>query len=165
MACSLIFGREIDLDKPSPKLRRFASDCIYVVELGNQERYSKRLTEAIAIEFHGQQAPKPIAEKHLAEFIQLTGLKIVDKQLPAEVITKIDFYFSTQADLAKAAKDIDREINVGRGYAYWTWWNPDKKINRAVVMIATDKLSGPALEDRLIEQLLGVFGLPARSDE
>jgi hypothetical protein len=52
-----------------------------------------------------------------------------------------------------------------RGFTYWTWWDDKKVISRAVIFIATDDLSGAALEDRFIEQLLGVFGLPARSKE
>jgi len=158
-------SREIDLEKPSSKLRRFASDVIFEVEAGDREKYSKRLPEAVIVTFHGQPQPKATAEKHLADFLDLTGTKKIDKAVEGTKSATIEIYFGSQAELAKAAEEIDRQITLERGYTYWTWWDEEKTINRAVVFVATDKLSGLALEDRLIEQLFGVFGLPARSNE
>jgi len=158
-------SREVDLEKASSKLRRFANDVIFEVEAGDREKYSKRLPEAVIVEYFGQPQPKPTAEKHMAEFLELTGIKKIDKAVEGTKSASIGIYFGSQDELAKSAKEIDRQITLERGYTYWTWWDEDKTINRAVVFMATDKLSGLALEDRLIEQLFGVFGLPARSNE
>lgn len=160
-----ILAREIDLDKPSSNLRRFASDVIFEVEAGDREKYSKRLPQALIVELFGQQAPKAIAEKYLAEFLQLTGVKKIEKAVDGQRSAKIGIYFGSQDELSKTAKDLDRRITLSRGSTYWTWWDEDKTINRAVILVATDKVSGPALEDRFIEQLFGAFGLPARSNE
>lgn len=154
-------GREIELEKPSPKLRRFANDVIFEVEAGDREKFSKRLPAAIAVEFHGKPEPRPIAEKHLKELCEITGVTNMDGPGAA----KIGIYFGTQEELAGIAKGMERKITLERGYTYWKWWDEGDTINRAVVFIATDKLSGAALEDRLLEQLLSVFGLPARSKE
>jgi len=171
IAISLLFAaapvpaREIDLEKPTSKLRRFASDAIFVVEAGDREKYSKRLPESVVVEFFGEAAPRPVAEKHLAEFFQVTGVRKVDTPETGPDTAKIGFYFGPQADLVKTAKDLERKIIMDRGYTYWIWWDGERTITRAVVLVATDRLNGAALEDRLIEQLLGVFGLPARSNE
>ena len=125
----------------------------------------KRLPEVVTVEFHGHEGPRLMAERHLAEFLQLSGVKRVGKPDGEQRTAKIGIYFGTQDELSKAAAELDRRITLARGYTYWIWWDEDKTINRAVAMVATDKVSGPALEDRLIEQLFGVFGIPARSDE
>jgi hypothetical protein len=158
-------GGEIDLEKPSSKLRRFTSDVIFVVEAGDRERYSKRLPEFISVHFHGQPGLKPIVEKHLSDFCHITGVKKMEEGAHNQTAAKIDFHFGPQAELAKKAKDMERKITLERGITYWTWWDDKNTINRSVILIATDKLAGAALEDKLIEQLLGVFGLPARSKE
>jgi hypothetical protein len=158
-------GRELDLEKPSSELRRFMSDVIYEVEAGDREKYSKRLPEAILPEFHGNPALKLIAEKHLGELCELTGVKRVDNPASGQAVAKIGIYFGSQDDLTKVAIDLDRQITLDRGFTYWKWWDDKKIINRAVIFIATDKLAGPALEDRLIELLLSVFGFPSRSKE
>lgn len=159
------FGREMDLEKPSSELRRFISDVIYEVEAGDREKYSKRLPESILLEFHGNPALKLIAEKHLSELCELTGVKSVENPASGQTVARIGIYFGSQDDLTKVAIGLDRQITLARGFTYWKWWDDKKLINRAVVFIATDKLTGPALEDRLIEQLLAVFGLPSRSKE
>lgn len=158
-------SQEVDLEKPSSKLRRFASDVIFEVEAGDREKYSKRLPEAVIVTYYGQPQLRPTAEKHLAEFLKLTGTKRIDKAVEGTKSATIGIYFGSHDELKKAAQEIDRQITLQRGYTYWTWWDEDRMINRAVVFIATDKLSGLALEDRLIEQFFGVFGLPARSNE
>lgn len=158
-------GREIDLEKPSPKLKRFLSDLIYVVEAGDRERFSKRLPESIIVNFNGQAAPKAVAEKHLTEFCRVTGVKRVEEASSGESTAKIEIYFDTKAELAKVAKETEKKISMDRGATYWIWWNGKNVINRATVFIATDKFSGAALEDKFIEQMMGVFGLPSRSKE
>lgn len=165
VAATPIQAREIDLEKPSSQLRRFVSDVIFEVEAGDREKYSKRLPEHVAVEFFGQAGPKPVAEKHLSEFFQISGVKRIDKPVEGQRSAKIEIYFGSQDELSKTAKELDGQITLARGFTYWTWWDEDKTINRAVVLVATDKVSGPALEDRLIEQFFGVFGIPARSKE
>lgn len=158
-------AREIDLKKPSPKLKRFLSDLIYVVELGDREKISKRLPEAIAISIHGQAGHKTVAEKHLNEFCKVTGVKKADDVFSEESVAKIDIHFGPEAELVKLAKEMDNKITLDRGVTYWTWWNGKNIIDRATIFVATDKFSGAALEDKLIEQMMGVFGLPAKSKE
>ena len=158
-------AREIDLKKPTPKLKRFLSDLIYVVERGDREKISKRLPESIAISIHGQAEHKTVAEKHLNEFCKVTGVKKVDDVLSEESVAKIDIHFGSEAELVKLAKEMDNKITLDRGVTYWTWWNGKNIIDRAAIFVATDKFTGAALEDKLIEQMMGVFGLPAKSKE
>lgn len=160
-----LLGAEIDLEKPSSKLRRFTSDVIFVVEAGDREKYSKRLPETIIARYHGQANLKAMAEKHLVESCQITGIRRIDEKSPEQTTATIDIYFGTRAELTPVASEKERKITLDRGFTYWTWWNDMKVINRAVIFIVTDELSGDTLEDRYIEQLLGVFGLPARSKE
>lgn len=164
LAVSSSSGREIDLEKPSPKLRRFVSDIIFMVEIGDREKYSKRLPESIIVP-HGEAGPKAVTEKHLTEFCKITGVKRLEETSSEESAAKIDIYFGIQSELVKVANEMERKITVERGSAYWTWWDEQNTIDRAAVFISTDKLQGAALEDKLIEQLMGVFGLPARSKE
>lgn len=165
LICTPLSGREIDLDKPSSKLRRFANDVIFEVEAGDREKYSKRLSETLTVEFFGQPAEVALTEKHLTDFLLATGVKKIDKAVDGQRSAKISIYFGTQAELSKTAEKLSDKINLSRGYSYWTWWDKDRTINKAVIMLATDKISGEALEDRLIEMLLGVFGFAARSNE
>jgi len=165
LAVTATNGCEIELEKPSAKLRRFANDVIFEVEAGDREKYSKRLPAAIAVEFHGKPEPRPMAEKHLKELCEITGITKIDGPGAVPGAAKIGIYFGTQEELAGIAKGMERKITLKRGYTYWKWWDEGDTIERAVVFIATDKLSGAALEDRLLEQLLSIFGLPARSRE
>lgn len=158
-------GREVELEKPTPKLRRFANDVIFEVEAGDREKFSKRLPATISVEFHGKPEPRPVADKHLKELCEITGVTKIDYPGATRGAAKIGIYFGTQEELADIAKGMERKITLERGYSYWKWWDEGDTIHRAVVFIATDKLSGAALEDRLLEQLLSVFGLPSRSKE
>ncbi len=161
LSVSFLPGREIDLEKPSSELRRFASDVIFAVQAGDLDKKSKRLPQSIVVQFHGQAEPRAVAEKHLNKFCQITGVNKVEGASGA----KIDIYFNPQSELIPVAKEMERKITLDQGFAYWTWWDSKNTINRAVIFIATDKLSGAALEDKFLELLLGVYGLPSRSKE
>lgn len=158
-------GRELDLEKPSSKLRRFASDVIFTVEAGDREKISKRLPKSIIAQIHGQPGQIAIAERHLKELCKITGVERIEAAAPDKIPLKIDLYFGPKAELVSVAGGMDSKITLDRGSTFWTWWDENGVIDRAAVFIATDKLSGAALEDRLIEQLFGAFGLPGRSKE
>ncbi len=164
-SCAFTLAREIKLDKPSSKLRRFASDAIFEVEAGDREKYSKRLPEHVIMDWHCTPKQQQLAQKILDELFRCTGVSINKPTDPSDQTAKISIYFGQQDELTKVAKEIDRKINLNRGYTYWTWWDEKRTINRAIVLIATDRVAGDNLEDRMIEQLLGVFGLPAKSNE
>ena len=164
-AVSSSSGREIDLGKPSAKIRRFISDVVFMVEAGDRERYSKRLPESIIVQYHGEVQPKAMAEKHLTEFCQITGVKVTQGAFVQPPVAKVDIHFGPQAELARLAKEMDRQITLPLGYTFWIWWDEKRIIDRAAVFLATDRLSDAALEDRYIELLLGVFGLPSHSKE
>ena len=164
-SCAFISAREIELDKPSSKLRRFASDVIYEVESGDREKYSKRLPKHVIMDWHCTPKQQQLVQKHLDELFRCTGVSANRPIGPLDQPAKISIYFGLQDELAKVAKKMDRQIDLERGYSYWTWWNDKRVIIRAVIFIATDRIAGANLEDRLIEQFLGVFGLPAKSDE
>jgi hypothetical protein len=50
IAAAPVSAREIELEKPSSKLRRFANDVIFRVEAGDRKRYSKQLPEVVVVE-------------------------------------------------------------------------------------------------------------------
>ncbi len=164
LAISSSQGREIDIEKPSGQLRRFVLDTIFVVEVGDRERFSKRLPESINVQFHGEAGPIALAERHLSELCSLTGVKQVDS-VSDEAVAKIDIYFGPHNDLSKVANEINRKISLDSGQSSWTWWNEKRFINRAVIFVATDKFSGPSLEDAILDQSIRAFGLPSRSKE
>ena len=158
-------GRELDLEKPSSKLRRFASDVIFTVEAGDREKISKRLPKSIIARIQGQPGQIAIAERHLKDLCKITGVERIEAAAPDKIPAKVDLYFGPKEELVPVAREMDAKITLDRGYTFWTWWDENGVIERAAVFIATDKLSGAAFEDRLIEQLFGAFGLPGRSKE
>jgi hypothetical protein len=162
---SVSSGREIDLENPSAKLKRFLSDVIYVVEVGDRERFSKRLPESIVVNLHGQAVLKAVGDKHLTEFCKVSGVQKVEESSADGSAAKIEIYFGPEAELVKVANEMEKKITLDRGATYWTWWDGKNVINRAAIFVAIDKFSGAALEDKLIEQLMGAFGLPAKSKE
>jgi hypothetical protein len=164
-SCVISFARDIELDKPSSKLRRFSSDVIYEVEAGVREKYSKRLPKHVTLDWHCAPKQRQLVQKHLDVLFQCTGVSLTEGATASGQTAKISIYFGLQDELTKVAKKIERKINLNRGYTYWTWWDGKRTINRAIVLIATDRVAGANLEDHLIELLLGVFGLPAKSDE
>lgn len=156
---------ETDISKPSSKLRRFVSDVIFEVAAGDREKYSKRLPGSITVNYHCLPAERQLVESHLEEFLSASGVKVESPPQAGSPSASIAIYFGDKASLTTIAKSIDRQISIDDGFTYWTWWGEDRTISRGVVFICTDKLAGKELEDRLTEQLLGIFGLPARSSE
>ena len=47
---------------------------------------------------------------------------------------------------------------------FYIWWNSDYEIERAAVLIATDKLSGYRLHHYLLEEITQSLGFPGDSD-
>ena len=162
------FARDLKFDKYSSKLRRFVSDVVFVVDHGDREKYAKRLPAKISVTYHATPAEKQLAGKKLAQFLDATSVEIVDgsdSKSEGETVADIQIYFGETTALQKEASKHGDQIQVGNGYVFWTWWDDDRVIEKAVVFIGTDRLSGKNLEDRLIEQLFGVFGLPSKSGE
>ena len=109
---SVSSGREIDLEKPSAKLKRFLSDVDYVVEAGDRERFSKRLPESIIVNFNGQAAQKAVTEKQLAEFFcKVTGVNKLENVSAAESAAKIEIYFGREAELVKVANELEKRYH------------------------------------------------------
>ena len=169
---------EIDLSKPSSKLRRFMGDVIFVVEAGDRERHSKRLRPKIQATFQCTAAERKLVETKLAAFNELTGLEVTSVEKPGESAAaiapvettddntaKVTFYFGESAALVDIAKKVSPQVTLNQGSNYWTWWDEKRMIKSAVVFICRDKLAGNEMEARLVEMLLGVYGLPARSGE
>lgn len=164
-SCVISSARDIQLDKPSSKLRRFSSDVIYEVEAGDREKYSKRLPKHVTLDWNCTPQQQRLVQKHLNVLFQCTGVRLTEDLTASDQAAKISIYFGQQDELTKIAKKIDRKINLDRGYTYWKWWTDKRTINRSVVFISTDRIAGVNLEDHLIELLLGVFGLPSKSNE
>lgn len=157
------FSKDFDFSKYSTKLRGFISDVVFEVEAGQREKYSKRVYDAIAVTYHGDAAQKKLAEEKLGLLLKATGVT-TKEAVPEEILTRLDIYFGDQASLRATAAGISKEISLDRGCTFWTWWDDQRIITKAVVFISTDQLPAPKTEDKLLEMLLGAFGLPARSD-
>lgn len=155
-------ARDFDFTKYSTKLRNFISDVVFEVEAGDREKYSKRLLSSAVIEVHGDVVQKGMAEAKLAPFWAATG---IDPKLPAPdgQRTKIDIYFGNSGALVPVAEGISKEISLDAGATYWTWWNGEREIDRAVIFICTDRVPANRVEDKLVEKLLAVFGFPSTS--
>ncbi len=158
-----VSGGEVDLTKPSSNLRRFVSDVVFVAKAGNREKYSKRLPKITTFNVHGNPESKKLVSKHLSEIAIAAGVELREVSVNENAI--IEFYFGPEAELTKQAKDINVAIDLRFGSAYRVWFDANRVANQGVVFFATDMLEGPALEDRLIVMILGVFGLPSNSDE
>jgi hypothetical protein len=89
---------EVEMEKASSKLRRFATDVIFVVEAGVRESYSKRLPDSILVDVVGQ-APGGLVEKHVSEFCAITGVKKLEPSAAGGKETKVTIYFGSQAEL------------------------------------------------------------------
>jgi len=155
---------ELDIDKASSKIRRFCSDVIYSVGVGDTRRLSFRMPEKIGVKIVSDQGFEGGIRKHLDKFCVTTGVTIIDKAGDGDTILSV--YHLPKEKLVDIAKELSREITIDRGFSYWVWWEDgDRSVSKAVIFLASDSLAGKNLEDKLIEQLLGVFGLPSLSDE
>lgn len=163
--CCNLQARDIDPKKYSSKLTRFIVDVVFEVEAGNRERHSKRLPSHLKITYHCNPVQKKLCETKLAQFLNASGVSTEGTAKNSEPTATLDIYFGETKDLYKAARKHENEIMLNRGYTYWKWWDTDRRITKALVFICTDKIAGKKLEDKLIEQLFGVFGLPSKSKE
>jgi len=159
-------ARELDLTKGSSKLRRFASEVIFVVEAGAREKYSKRLPDNVEVFIEAEPLETKIVQGHLDKFLSLSGVK--NQPLAGQtkgLRARLEIYLGPKEELLEKAEKIDKQISLDHGHTYWKWWDGDKYITRAVIFVATDIFRGENLDDRLIENLLGAFGLPSESGE
>lgn len=165
-SCLLSQARELDFSKYSSKLRRFIGDVTYRVDAGDRDKKLLKLPKHVKFHFDCNAAEQKIIEVKVAEFINVTGVTTeqpADKKTP---VANIYFFFGNTEPLAKKASSISKKINLQAGSTYWKYWNHTTyEITKSYIFIDTQKLTNKAeLEDRLIEQLCSVWGIPSKSD-
>lgn len=169
IALTLVFStlvasaREISPEKYSSKLRSFITDVVYEVEAGDRDKKFKRMAPYLQVTIHGDQNAGAAFNSKLKEFLDATGVSSEKPQGGSAVVCDLQVYFGTTADIKTKAADIDKQIGFKDGATYWKWWDGSDTVDRAVIFVSTDEFKGPALNDRLVELLLGVFGLPSQS--
>lgn len=157
-------AKDLDPAKYSSGLRRFIGDVVYEVEAGDRDKYFKRLPANLKLNHHCDAAHQQLCDTRLKPFLEATSVSIESPADSSAPVATLDVYFGDSKSMETKAAEISKEITTTRGFTYWKWWDTNNVTTRAVIMICTDRFNGPELEDKLIEQLLGVFGLPSTSN-
>ncbi len=167
LAISIVVGtanaRDVDPSKYSTSLRTFITDVVYEVEAGDRDKKFKKLAPHLQIKMHGDKNGEVIFNTKLKQFLAATGVTTEKPQGESGITCDLQVYFGSTADIKAKAADIDKEISFKDGATYWKWWDGTHTVNRVVIFVSTDEFKGEALEDRIVELLLAVFGLPSQS--
>tara|TARA_Y100001934_G_scaffold229859_1_gene277119 strand:+ start:328 stop:1209 length:882 start_codon:yes stop_codon:yes gene_type:complete len=96
---------------------------------------------------------------HLNETLSDTRLKRINMLSRNNSAAKIRVYFSPLEEFPKIAKKHNfTYVKNNWGY-FWTFWNSRHEINRAYVLLATDKLEGGMLNHFALEEITQILGL------
>lgn len=160
---STLNAREVDPAKYSSRLSSFIADVVYEVEAGDRDKKFKKLAPHLKLQINGDKDSETIFNAKLKEFLAVTG---VTNEKPEGSLTPtcdLRVYFGSTASIREKAAEIDKKIMFKDGATYWKWWDDNHTVIGAAIFISTDEFKGEKLEDRLVEILLGVFGLPSQS--
>lgn len=160
-----VHARDVDPTKYSTSLRSFITDVVYEVDAGNRDKKFKKLAPHLQLKIHGDRNSEAVFDTKLNEFLAVTGVTTEKPEGESMVTCDLQVYFGSTAAIKEKAADIDKKILFNDGATYWKWWDSTDTVNRAVIFVSTDEFKGKALEDRLVELLLAVFGLPSQSNK
>jgi len=150
----LILSAQIDeryLEVKS-SLKTFVCDVVYKVEEGDRDSKARRWTTMPKIHINAEgvdpKMVKDIFEKNY-------NLALGQAKPGGEVFIHI----GKRADLHEIAEDYGLDLNGS--WQYWTWWNGKSEINKAVILIASDRKEDI---DRLISlTCIRSLGIPSSS--
>lgn len=147
------------------KQTKLIEDVIYVVQQGDQTPVSHRWTEPPQLEVNSTDADlKKFMETSFADVCKETGMTLPPGTTQAAG-GKIVVHIGPSKELEKVAKKEGADISLSAGRFCWTWWDEKKSHTEAVIYLYTDRHNGQTAKHLLLHDLLGVFGLPARSKE
>lgn len=141
--------------KVNDSLKNFICDVVYKVEEGDKDTKAKRWTTRPTIQVH---ADNGYLKRIEALFAETYNLALIDAQPGG----RLDIHIGKQSELRKIAKD-SYDIDLDGAWQYWTWWNGNSEINRAVILIANDRTDDL---DRLLNiTCMRSLGLPSSSSK
>lgn len=101
---------------------------------------------------------------HLNETLAETPIKKVELLPPDDESASVRVYFAPLAEFPSLAKKHNFKYVEGNWGYFWTFWR-NNEINRAYVLLATDKLRGDTLRHFALEEITQTLGLMNDSPE
>jgi len=94
-----------------------------------------------------------------------TSIKKITLLAPNSANANIRVYFAPIEHFPRVAKFHGFRYVQGNWGYFWTFWNRRNEINRAYVLLATDKLKGASLRHFALEELTQSLGLSNDSSQ
>jgi hypothetical protein len=162
---SILQSKEPDFDIYSARLNRFFKDVLFVVDVGDKEKCTKRLPEQISVFIDcNDSSLRQAAIQQLDQLCDVTGISYAITNEPSSALLKV--FIGQSSELIKLSKEYSSKINLRSGRNYWIFWDKNSVINSGVIFICNDVLSKPEEQaSGLTGLLMGVFGVPSHSDE
>ena len=149
-----------------PARLNFIQDVLFQTEYwATPNRHCKRWVTGPRLSVFGSQDRHPKVVENVVK--QLNSCLPDNKQIkilsPDDQEATLKLYFVKQNEMRKLAEKNEFEFDsLNWGYFY-SWWNPNYEIERSLVMIAEDKLSGYRLHHFVLEEVTQALGFPGDS--
>ena len=111
--------------------------------------------------FGGDDAQRKVVAEvldHLNEALADTPIKKVELLPPGDESATVRVYFAPLGEFHALAKKHKFKYVEGNWGYFWTFWS-NNEINRAYVLLASDKLGGTALRHFALEEITQTLGL------
>jgi len=165
LATPILNSTEPDYEKYSARLNRFFKDALFVVDVGDKEKYTKQLPEQISVSINCNDISiRQNVIQQLDQFCDVAGISYTIANEPSSALLKI--FIGQASEMKELCKEYSPKINLRSGRNYWIFWDKNSVINSGVIFLCNDVLTKPEEQaSGLTVLLMGVFGVPSHSDE
>ncbi len=146
----------------SDEIARWVEEVTLGPEYGGSGKVCSRWVKTPKLSVFGatseQQEVVASSLAHLNETLANTPIKRIELLSPNDSGANILVYFAPLRELPRLAKKHGFEYVEGNWGFFWTFWNRHR-INRAIVLLASDKLRGKLLRHFTLEEITQSLGL------
>lgn len=151
------------------KILRWIEQVVLGTEYGGEGRVCSRWVRRPTLSiFGGSEAQTAVvrrAVKHLNETLATTPIKGIEIIAPESDKSDIRVYVAPLHDLPRLAEQNGFPYTPGNLGYFWTFWNQNHEIQRAVVLLAADSAYQKHLPHLSLEEITQTLGLSGDSSE
>ena len=169
LAAYFVITESLCAAEPSrSKIKRFVQKVVLGPEYGNAANVVSRWRTAPTVSVYDS---TPNQKETVNEVLLIINSCL--KPLIGEIhllsdnnsTANIKIFFAPQRDFRKIAREYNFRYNSGNWGYCWMFWDSKNCITSAVVLLASDKLSGNMLRHFAFEEIIQSLGLAQDSDE
>ena len=144
----------------------FMQDVLFHTEYQvTPDRYCKQWATAPKLSVFGSQSRHPRVVENVVK--QLNSCLPSDKQIqilrPESGDATLKLYFVKHSEMRGLAEQNEFQFETENWGYFYNWWNNKYEIERAMVMIAENKISGNRLHHFVLEEVTQSLGFPGDS--